>query len=96
MTDDSKETVARLEARVSELTRERDNLAAVVDILQAISGSLHFEEILQTIARKPAKRSGSTAVRSFFRASGKKCGSSRVTKIRRCEISSSTLSVIPS
>lgn len=52
MTDAMHEQVARLEARVTALSRERDNLAAVVDILQSISASLHFEEILQTIARK--------------------------------------------
>lgn len=52
MSDESNEKIAALEARVGELTRERDNLAAVVDILQSISASLHFEEILQTIARK--------------------------------------------
>jgi GAF domain-containing protein len=48
MTDD----IARLEARVAELTRERDNLVAIVDILQEISVSLHFVDILQTISRK--------------------------------------------
>ena len=48
MTDD----IARLEARVAEVTRERDNLVAIVDILQEISVSLHFVDILQTIARK--------------------------------------------
>lgn len=48
MTDD----IARLEARVAEITRERDNLVAIVDILQEISVSLHFVDILQTIARK--------------------------------------------
>ena len=53
MTDDTQsERIAQLEARVWELTRERDNLEAVVDILQTISASLHFEEILQIIARK--------------------------------------------
>jgi len=52
MSDESKDKIGKLEARVAELTRERDNLAAVVDILQSISASLHFEEILQTIARK--------------------------------------------
>ncbi len=44
--------MARLRARVSELQRERDHLVAVVDILQEISASLHFVDILQTIARK--------------------------------------------
>jgi GAF domain-containing protein len=45
-------TIARLEARVAELQRERDHLVAVVDILQEISTSLHFVDILQSIARK--------------------------------------------
>jgi two-component system, sensor histidine kinase ChiS len=44
--------VARLRARVAELQRERDHLVAVVDILQEISSSLHFVDILQAIARK--------------------------------------------
>ena len=44
--------VIRLRARVDELQRERDHLVAVVDILQEISASLHFVDILQTIARK--------------------------------------------
>jgi GAF domain-containing protein len=44
--------VALLRARVSELQRERDHLVAVVDILQEISASLHFVDILQAIARK--------------------------------------------
>lgn len=41
-----------LRERVAELERERDQLVAVIDILQGISSSLHFEEILQTIAKK--------------------------------------------
>ncbi len=44
--------LARLRARVAELQRERDHLSAIVDILQEISASLHFVDILQTIARK--------------------------------------------
>jgi GAF domain-containing protein len=44
--------VDRLRARVAELQRERDHLATAVDILQEVSGSLHFVEILQTISRK--------------------------------------------
>lgn len=46
------EDVARLDARVTELTRERDHLVAIVDILQEISGSLHFVDILQAISRR--------------------------------------------
>lgn len=41
-----------MRARVQELERERDHLVAVVDILTEISASLHFVDILQTIARK--------------------------------------------
>jgi GAF domain-containing protein len=50
--DPAAERIARLEARVAELQRERDHLVAVVDILQEISSSLHFVDILQAIARK--------------------------------------------
>ena len=41
-----------MRARVAELQRERDHLVAIVDILQEISASLHFVDILQAIARK--------------------------------------------
>jgi GAF domain-containing protein len=44
--------VASLRTKIEELRRERDHLVTLVDILQEISGSLHFSEILQTIARK--------------------------------------------
>src|SRR5919197_6066721 len=44
--------ISALKARIAELQRERDHLVAVVDILQDISSSLHFVDILQTIARK--------------------------------------------
>src|SRR5436853_4380297 len=40
------------EARVAELERERKHLLAVIEILKEISGSLHFIDILQSIARK--------------------------------------------
>jgi GAF domain-containing protein len=49
---DPAEEVPRLRARLAELQRERDHLVAVVDILQEISASLHFVDILQAIARK--------------------------------------------
>ena len=50
--DGRDDEITRLRARVAELQRERDHLVAVVDILQEISSSLHFVDILQTIARK--------------------------------------------
>jgi two-component system sensor histidine kinase ChiS len=46
------EDVAQLEARVAELTRERDHLIAIVEILQDISASLHFVDILHAISTK--------------------------------------------
>lgn len=55
MTDETfvrDDEVARLRSRVAELQRERDHLVAIVGILQEISASLHFVDILQTIARK--------------------------------------------
>jgi len=50
--DRSADPVQQLEERVAELERERDHLVAVVDILQKISSSLHFTDVLQSIARK--------------------------------------------
>ncbi|MFQ5702613.1 MAG: GAF domain-containing protein [Gemmatimonadales bacterium] len=44
--------LTRLRLRVQELEQERRHLQVVVDILQEISGTLHFVDILQTIARK--------------------------------------------
>jgi GAF domain-containing protein len=46
------EELTALRARVVELQRERDQLTAIVDILEEISSSLHFVDILQSIARK--------------------------------------------
>lgn len=48
----STEAAAALAARVEELERERERLLAIVDILHEISGTLHFVDILQAIARK--------------------------------------------
>jgi two-component system, sensor histidine kinase ChiS len=48
---DGDDDVAQLQSRLAELQRERDHLAAAVDILQSISGTLHFAEILAGIAR---------------------------------------------
>jgi GAF domain-containing protein len=46
------EELTALRARVAELQRERDQLTAIVDILEEISSSLHFVDILSSIARK--------------------------------------------
>ncbi|HET7791388.1 MAG TPA: GAF domain-containing protein [Gemmatimonadales bacterium] len=42
----------RLAARIAELEHERKHLLAVIEILKEISGTLHFIDILQSIARK--------------------------------------------
>ena len=41
----------RLAARVAELEHERKHLLAIIEILKEISGSLHFVDFLQAIAR---------------------------------------------
>ena len=43
---------AALAAKVEELEKERGRLLAVVEILHEISGTLHFVDILQSIARR--------------------------------------------
>lgn len=49
---EDRERLSLLEGRIFELEREREQLLALVEILQEIGGSLHFVDILQTIARK--------------------------------------------
>src|SRR5512143_2393172 len=44
--------IERLQARVKELEHERKHLLAVLEILQEIAGSLHFVDIMQSIARR--------------------------------------------
>lgn len=51
-TVDQGSDVTLLRARVEELTRERDQMAVAVDLLQEVSSSLHFTEILQRIAKR--------------------------------------------
>jgi len=48
MSDD----LPRLQARVQELEQERRHLLAVIEILEEISGTLHFTDILQAITRR--------------------------------------------
>ena len=55
MTDKSSSaspTVDELRARVSQLERDRKHLMATVELLEEISGTLHFVDILQSITRK--------------------------------------------
>jgi GAF domain-containing protein len=51
-TPEPTEAAAVLAARIEELEKEREHLIAIVEILQEISGTLHFVDILQAIARK--------------------------------------------
>jgi GAF domain-containing protein len=44
--------IARLSARVAELEHEREHLVALVDIVQDVSTSGHFVDVLQAIARR--------------------------------------------
>ncbi len=42
--------VERLQHRLAALEQERKHLLAVIEILQEISGSLHFADIVQSVA----------------------------------------------
>lgn len=44
--------VERLQARVHALEQERRHLLAVIEILQEIGGTLHFGDIVQSVARR--------------------------------------------
>ena len=46
------EELDRLQSRVHGLEQERRHLLAVIEILQEIAGSLHFVDIVQSIARR--------------------------------------------
>ena len=50
--DDQPQDPDRLEQRIQDLVKEREHLLAVVGILEDISGTLHFVDILQSITRK--------------------------------------------
>ncbi len=52
MATDTPDAAEVLAARIEELERERDRLLTIVEILQEISGTLHFTDILQAIARR--------------------------------------------
>ena len=45
-------SVEEMEQQIADLERDRDHLIAVIDILEDISGSLHFVDILQSITKK--------------------------------------------
>lgn len=48
----SRDELSRVHVRLAEVERERDQLMAIVELLQEISATEHFVDVLQTIARK--------------------------------------------
>jgi len=48
----TQEDTERLQVRIRELEHERKHLLAIIEILQEIAGSLHFVDIMQSIARR--------------------------------------------
>jgi len=52
MTTPPVEAAEALAAKVEELEKERERLLAIIEILHEISGTLHFVDILQAIARR--------------------------------------------
>jgi GAF domain-containing protein len=59
-----------LAGRIVELERERDRLITIIDILSEISGTLHFVDILQTIARRLGETFGLDRSSIFLADSG--------------------------
>ena len=59
-----------LAGRILELERERDRLITIIDILSEISGTLHFVDILQTIARRLGETFGLDRSSIFLADSG--------------------------
>jgi len=52
MSTEPVDAAAALASRIEALEHERDRLLTVIDILQEVSGTLHFTDILQAIARR--------------------------------------------
>jgi GAF domain-containing protein len=52
LTSPAPEELERLQLRVQALEQERRHLLAVIEILQEIAGSLHFVDIVQSVARR--------------------------------------------
>jgi len=86
----------RLAARIAELEHERKHLLAVIEILKEASSSLHFIDILQSIARKLGESFGLDRCSIFLgEKAASRCGSSRRTKTRPFATTSSISSAIP-
>jgi two-component system sensor histidine kinase ChiS len=70
MTTAPPDAAALLASRIVELERERGRLLTLIDILQEISGTLHFVDILQTIARRLGETFGLDRSSIFLADSG--------------------------
>jgi GAF domain-containing protein len=65
-------SVEELQARIRELEQERRHLLATIEILEEISGTLHFVDILQGIARKLGETFGLDRCSIFLAEQGGK------------------------
>lgn len=63
--------VDALSERIRELEHERKHLLAVIEILEEISGTLHFVDILQTITRKLGETFGLDRCSIFLSEKGR-------------------------
>src|SRR6266581_1252879 len=63
--------VEALAERIRELEHERKHLLAVIEILEEISGTLHFVDILQTITRKLGETFGLDRCSIFLSEKGR-------------------------
>lgn len=68
------EAAEALAARVEELEKERERLLAIIEILHEISGTLHFVDILQAIARRMGETFGLDRASIILADSGGRTG----------------------
>jgi GAF domain-containing protein len=70
--------VERLQARLTALEQERKHLLAVIEILQDIGGSLHFAEVVQSVALRLGETFGLDRCSIFLTERGGGGGSVRL------------------
>ena len=64
--------VERIQSRLSHLEQERKHLLAVIEILQEIGGTLHFNDIVQSVARRLGEAFGLDRCSIFLAERGEK------------------------
>ena len=72
MTTEPVDAAEALAQRIVELERDRDRLLTVIEILQEVSGTLHFTDILQAIARRLGEAFGLDRASIFLAERGAK------------------------